>query len=83
MSKPEGVGARVSIVWVLFRALGPAKENIYALESPKGYIVSGCWELKRKFRVNGCIAIVSTANSFALAHSIAISANKVTQHKTL
>jgi hypothetical protein len=22
-----------------------------ALESPKGYIVSGCWELKRKFRL--------------------------------
>ena len=28
---------------------GP-KENIYALESLNGYIVSGCWELKRKFR---------------------------------
>ena len=32
------------------RALGPAKENICALESLDGYIVWGCWELKRKFR---------------------------------
>jgi hypothetical protein len=31
---------------------GPVKENTDALESPKGYIVSGCWELKRKFRVS-------------------------------
>jgi hypothetical protein len=30
--------------------LGPAKENFYALESLKGYIVSGCWGPKRKFR---------------------------------
>ena len=28
----------------------PAKENIYAVESLQGYIVSGCWEPKRKFR---------------------------------
>lgn len=32
------------------RALGPAKENKYTLESPKGYTVWGCWELKRKSR---------------------------------
>jgi hypothetical protein len=33
------LGARIRIVWTLFRALGPAKENIYALESLKGDIV--------------------------------------------
>jgi hypothetical protein len=27
------------------------KDNNDALESPKGYIVLGCWELKRKFRL--------------------------------
>jgi hypothetical protein len=30
--------------------LGPAREDICALKFLKGYIVSGCWELKRKFR---------------------------------
>jgi hypothetical protein len=35
-------GARIGTVWTLSRALGPAKENIYALESIKGYIVWGC-----------------------------------------
>jgi hypothetical protein len=44
-------GTRVGANRTLCRALGPAKENNYALESPKGYIVSGCWELKRKFRL--------------------------------
>ena len=37
----QQLGACISIVWILFQALGPAKENIYALESLKGYIVSG------------------------------------------
>jgi hypothetical protein len=32
---------------------GPVKENNDALESPKGYIVSGRWELKRKFVLMG------------------------------
>jgi hypothetical protein len=40
--------------------LGPAKENIYALESQKGYIVPGCWELKREFRMKVPFAPVST-----------------------
>ena len=44
-------GARIGTVWTLSRALGSAKENTYALESIKGYIVWGCWELKRKFRL--------------------------------
>jgi hypothetical protein len=44
------VGARIGIVWTLSRALGPAREDICALKFLKGYIVSGCWELKRKFR---------------------------------
>ena len=35
------------------RALGPAKENIYALESLKGDIVWGCWGLKRKSQLIG------------------------------
>jgi hypothetical protein len=34
----------------LCHALDPAKKNIYALESLNRYIVSGCRELKRKFR---------------------------------
>ncbi len=33
------------------RILDPAKENIPALESLNRYIVGGCWELKRKFRL--------------------------------
>ena len=47
--KPDGKAAvssfeaRIGIVWTPFRALGPAKENICALESLRGYIVSGCW----------------------------------------
>jgi len=48
--RDQQLGARIRIVWTLFRALGSAKENICALESLKGYIVSGCWKLKRKFR---------------------------------
>jgi hypothetical protein len=48
-------GARIGIVWTLSRALGPAKESIYALEFLKGYIVSGCWELKRKLRIIGTL----------------------------
>jgi hypothetical protein len=31
--------------------LGPLKENNYALESISGYIVLGCWELEREFRL--------------------------------
>jgi hypothetical protein len=49
--RDQQLGARIRIVWTLFRALGSAKENICALESLKGYIVSGCWELKRKFQL--------------------------------
>src|ERR1035437_8041246 len=53
MGRPRpAVGARIRIVWTLFRALGSAKENICALEFLKGHIVLGCWELKRKLRVN-------------------------------
>ncbi len=47
---------RVGANRTLCRALGPAKENNHALEPPKGYIVSGCRELKRKFRINMPIA---------------------------
>jgi len=42
-------GTRVGADGTLSRALGSAKENNYALESLKGYIVYivwGCWELK-------------------------------------
>ena len=46
--RDQQLGACIGIVWTLSRALGPAKENIYALESLKGDIVWGCWELKRK-----------------------------------
>ena len=44
-------GTRVGADGTLSRALGPAKEDNYALESLQGYIVWGCWELKRKFRI--------------------------------
>ncbi len=30
----------------------PAEENIYALESLTGYIVSGCWELRTEIPAN-------------------------------
>jgi hypothetical protein len=48
-------GTRDGAHGTLCRALGPAKENNYALESLKGYIVSGCWELKRKFRMKALV----------------------------
>src|ERR1017187_5904202 len=57
LTRPDGkavvnsCGTRVGAHRTLCRALGPAKENNDALEPPKGYIVSGCWELKRKFRL--------------------------------
>jgi len=48
--RDQQLRARIGTVWTLFRALGPAKETIYALESLQGRILWGCWELKRKFR---------------------------------
>ena len=45
----QQMGTRIGTVWTLSQALGQAKKNKYALEPPKGYIVSGCWQLKRKF----------------------------------
>src|ERR1017187_6583689 len=45
------LGARIGIVWTLFRALGPAKENKHALESLDANTMRGYWELKRKFRL--------------------------------
>jgi hypothetical protein len=47
----SGFGTRIGTVGTLSRALGPAKENMNALESQKGNIVWGCWELKRKSQV--------------------------------
>jgi hypothetical protein len=47
----QQLGACMGIVRTLSQALGQAKENIYPLESLKGHIVSGCWGLKRKFRL--------------------------------
>jgi len=53
LTKPDGkgvvsdFGTRVGADGTLSRALGSAKENNYALESLKGYIVYivwGCWE---------------------------------------
>src|ERR1019366_4361139 len=39
--RDQQLGACIGIVWTLSRALGPAKENIYVLESLKRYIVLG------------------------------------------
>ena len=36
--RDQQLGARIRIVWTLFRALGSAKENICALEFLKGDI---------------------------------------------
>jgi hypothetical protein len=53
LTRPDGkavvssCGTRIGPDGTVSRALGPARENICALEFLKGYIVSGCWELKR------------------------------------
>jgi hypothetical protein len=44
-------GTRIGPDGTVCRVLGLARENICALEFLEGYIVSGCWELKRKFRI--------------------------------
>jgi hypothetical protein len=59
--RDQQLGACIGIVWTLSRALGPAKENICALESLKGDIVWSCWELKRKSQL-----VLETASSFRL-----------------
>jgi hypothetical protein len=46
---------RVGAAWILSQALGPARDKKHALKSLDGCIVSGCWELKRKFQFNGHI----------------------------
>jgi hypothetical protein len=62
----QQLGTHIGTVWTLAQALGPAKENKYALESLDGYIggyiARGCWELKRKSRV-----LPSTARAFAFS----------------
>jgi YVTN family beta-propeller protein len=50
-AKPEIYEARVGAHGTLCRAVSPAKETIHALESLNRYIVWGCWEPKRKFRI--------------------------------
>jgi len=56
---------RVGAKRTLCRALGPAKENNYAAEPPKGYIVPGCWGLKRKFPVTYQRCVIGvTYNAF-------------------
>ena len=58
LAKPDGkavvssCGTRIGPDGTVSQALGPASEDICALGFLKGYIVSGCWELKRKFRLN-------------------------------
>ena len=44
-------GTRIGPDGTVSRARDPARENICVLEFLNGYIVSGCWELKRKFRL--------------------------------
>jgi len=56
VTKPDGKAVvnrcrtRAGAHRTLCRALGSAEENIHAVEPRKGCTVSGCWELKRKFR---------------------------------
>ena len=59
MSDKTGWGGRgqqlrthIATVWILAQALGPAKEHKYTLESPKGYTVWDCWELKTEMSDN-------------------------------
>lgn len=74
------------------RVLGPATENTYALESPKGYIVLDRWKLKRKFRFMGSLGragntIRETGRRFvmvmALASALAISSGYAQTFKIL
>jgi hypothetical protein len=44
--RDQQLGARIGIVWTLSRALGPAKENIYALEFLKGVYSVGLLGVK-------------------------------------
>jgi hypothetical protein len=51
--RAQQLGTRIATVWTLSQALGQAKENKYALESLDGHMIRSCWELKRKFRLEG------------------------------
>ena len=57
VTKPDGKAVvnrcrtRAGAHRTLCRVLGSAEESIHAVEPRKGCTVSGCWELKRKFRL--------------------------------
>src|ERR1019366_1849173 len=57
LTKPDGkavvssLGTRVGADGTLVPSPGPSQRKNSALDSLAGYIVWGCWELKRKFRI--------------------------------
>src|ERR1019366_3327175 len=60
LTKPDGkavvssLGTRVGADGTLVPSPGPSQRKNSALDSLAGYIVWGCWELKRKFRFSSC-----------------------------
>src|ERR1019366_4639991 len=66
LTKPDGkavvssLGTRVGADGTLVPSPGPSQRKNSALDSLAGYIVWGCWELKRKFRLKGPATMSST-----------------------
>ena len=58
----QQLGTRVGTAWILSQALGAAKDKKYALKSLDGCIVSGCWELKRKFQIISSLPLHGTGS---------------------
>ena len=75
LARPDGkavvssCGTRSGPDGTVSRALGPAREDICALESLNGYIMSGCWELKRKFRLS---AYANQQMGFAFCYPVGV-----------
>src|ERR1019366_8062215 len=73
LTKPDGkavvssLGTRVGADGTLVPSPGPSQRKNSALDSLAGYIVWGCWELKRKFRLNGVMSFKFRVSSFKRA----------------